>query len=885
MRAYVLIILLFAGILEVVSQESIAVEAAGLDYVFPYNQQLRQQPPQAATFDSNGFLWLLNEDAVFLFKNSGFYLAHEANKSERFMEFGRVEQNLVIRSSTRSFYAMTGAGCNEGDFIPAQIPGHFRESSKGVNISSPTGKHIELQLPGFLVVIDQQDTTLVDLVEPKGEGLFSVEIDSSSFLLLDQEEGIWVMGTNGMTLRLMENTVLNAKFFPDDIGVVKHVHEEKERDRTVVLSGEGIFVHNADHTQRYAHFETDDRGVRINPFELVKSRNRLFIYALDGFYELHLDELKLELLIDPRKAGLTARRHKQFNFLVKSVKDEMLFLGSKDNDIIAFDPKTDQYMVYPILPLSDERKFNLIFEITFFSNGDALILGEAGLFFMDGASRTFSKAKERWPNLEWNPWFNPSGLQLLHDTLLFVPAFNGNMLIHNLSKDSVYVPENIGDRVFHISDAFWDRHDEVYSTGKGGLIIYHIPSNTVRVMNTGHGLDNESQYYRYMNYSGRGDEMFLGGQSSFFSFSAQRQRSRQPTRFFLADLRVSGSPTSHPIYSLPELDVQMNQEQQNIRFQCIHSQYAPRPIFDFQGRSNASDGLWASITAGEDVVFSSLAPGKYQYQMKGEDDQVIDLIRFTVAKPFLERDWVKYTGLFSLLIGLFALYRYKIQSVRKHEQLKHDYDQQIKDLEMRSLRQQMDPHFIFNSLNSIKSYIAENEQRIAIDYLNKFAQLIRLILNNSSRSSVDLKSELKALELFIELEQLRFDGSFEYRIIVDETIDTEDTFIPPLIFQPYAENAIWHGLMQKQGERKLQINLQLDQNILSTRIRDNGIGRELAAIRNKNRARQHRSLGMQITEERIRKGDEHHAGSVSVTDLKDTNNEPIGTEVLIELPV
>jgi len=271
--------------------------------------------------------------------------------------------------------------------------------------------------------------------------------------------------------------------------------------------------------------------------------------------------------------------------------------------------------------------------------------------------------------------------------------------------------------------------------------------------------------------------------------------------------------------------------------------------------------------------------------MKGEDDQVIDLIRFTVAKPFLERDWVKYTGLFSLLIGLFALYRYKIQSVRKHEQLKHDYDQQIKDLEMRSLRQQMDPHFIFNSLNSIKSYIAENEQRIAIDYLNKFAQLIRLILNNSSRSSVDLKSELKALELFIELEQLRFDGSFEYRIIVDETIDTEDTFIPPLIFQPYAENAIWHGLMQKQGERKLQINLQLDQNILSTRIRDNGIGRELAAIRNKNRARQHRSLGMQITEERIRKGDEHHAGSVYVTDLKDTNNEPIGTEVLIELPV
>ena len=135
-----------------------------------------------------------------------------------------------------------------------------------------------------------------------------------------------------------------------------------------------------------------------------------------------------------------------------------------------------------------------------------------------------------------------------------------------------------------------------------------------------------------------------------------------------------------------------------------------------------------------------------------------------------------------------------IRQELESEKTKAELQQQAAELEMQALRAQMNPHFIFNSLNSINMFILENNKLQASEYLSKFSRLVRLILQNSQETFIPLEKELEALQLYLELESLRFEQKFEYKIQIDDEVDTTVLKVPPLIIQPYAENAIWHGL-------------------------------------------------------------------------------------------
>jgi LytS/YehU family sensor histidine kinase len=163
--------------------------------------------------------------------------------------------------------------------------------------------------------------------------------------------------------------------------------------------------------------------------------------------------------------------------------------------------------------------------------------------------------------------------------------------------------------------------------------------------------------------------------------------------------------------------------------------------------------------------------------------------------------------------------------------------------------------------------------------------LIRSILNNSRHARVDLRSELKALELYLELEQMRFEGSFERSITVDPDIDQDAISIPPLILQPYAENAIWHGLMHKQGDRRLEVEISQSNGMLHTSVRDNGIGRSAAQKLKTRSATKHKGLGMDITSEIIKRTHDDGTTGVVIKDLFDAHGDPSGTEVHITIPI
>jgi hypothetical protein len=224
-----------------------------------------------------------------------------------------------------------------------------------------------------------------------------------------------------------------------------------------------------------------------------------------------------------------------------------------------------------------------------------------------------------------------------------------------------------------------------------------------------------------------------------------------------------------------------------------------------------------------------------------------------------------------------------IYTKQLQEALREDLDHYMQA----ALRKQMNPHFIFNSLNSIQSFILQNDKISANTYLSKFASLMRKVLENSQHRMITLDKEIEVLKLYIELEEQRFDNKFNCFWNIDKNIDLSEHSIPPLLLQPYVENAIWHGLLHKEGERKLTMSITKNEEQLICIIEDNGVGREVSqnlAI-NKNKSKQ--SLGTKITQKRIDLINSLNKSGITIQyhDTYNTKGEAAGTKVEIAVPV
>jgi len=219
------------------------------------------------------------------------------------------------------------------------------------------------------------------------------------------------------------------------------------------------------------------------------------------------------------------------------------------------------------------------------------------------------------------------------------------------------------------------------------------------------------------------------------------------------------------------------------------------------------------------------------------------------------------------------------------ERTKAELQQQATNLEMQALRAQMNPHFIFNCLSSINGFILKNESGPASDYLTKFSRLIRMVLANSKKPFITLEDELEMLRLYLEMERLRFQYSFDYSICFNNEIDCENIFIPPLLLQPFAENAIWHGLMQKEGHGHLEIELSLENKLLTCVITDNGIGRNKAALMKSKSAEHQKSMGLQITTERLALLNQAMKAQTffNIEDITDEKGTAAGTRVILKM--
>lgn len=322
-------------------------------------------------------------------------------------------------------------------------------------------------------------------------------------------------------------------------------------------------------------------------------------------------------------------------------------------------------------------------------------------------------------------------------------------------------------------------------------------------------------------------------------------------------------------------------------------------IYDTLKQPGPAFRYYKQYVAMKDSVITDQFKGKlYAFKQVAEDEKKLAQIELLQKEKLISEQKLKGNNLLRniLLIGIislaiigFIIFR-NIILKRKNEKLESERIQTVlqkraSDLEMQALRAQMNPHFIFNCLSSINRFILKNEPDKASDYLTSFSRLIRLVLINSQKSLIVLEDEVEMLRLYIEMEQLRFKNSFDYSITYSNNIEQANVLIPPLLLQPFCENAIWHGLMHKEGRGHLSITFAVQQNSLRCVITDDGIGRAKAGELKNQSPEKLKSLGLKLTAERLALFNEDNSVKTfyEMEDITDEDGNIKGTKVILHI--
>ena len=359
---------------------------------------------------------------------------------------------------------------------------------------------------------------------------------------------------------------------------------------------------------------------------------------------------------------------------------------------------------------------------------------------------------------------------------------------------------------------------------------------------------------------------------------------------------ITAIKVSENAIQLPEngkIYLPYNQNDLRIEFTGLHFNSNTQERFQYSMEREGKAANWKDTGVDHFANFLNLAPGNYVFQARtANSDGIWSDATATLAVRIYPPWWLTWTFQLSLLAVLailtWWLYQRQIGHAAAREAEKARVQQQLAELEMRALRAQMNPHFVFNALNSVQNFILKNDTREASRYLTKFARLMRLILENSESPMVPLAREIELLRYYIEMEALRFNQRFSVDIQIDPGLHAESIAIPGMLIQPHIENAIWHGLMHKDSAGKLLLSFEKSgDDTLICVIEDNGVGRDNAAMIEKNRVKNHRSTGLSNIRNRLDLLNAELKNDISFAfqDLKDAQGNAIGTRVIVRIPL
>lgn len=630
-------------------------------------------------------------------------------------------------------------------------------------------------------------------------------------------------------------------------------------------------------TNEFKYFKPESSSIKFaefnNIYSIIHNGDSTFWLACKGgiFYFNFINK-KFELYND-----LQNIQTKEVCSMIKLKNTNKLLLASYNGGMCYFDTKTKKFERCNISK-------NLNLRVRY------MIEKENGEIWLCTETKNFCHYDHKNNNLSFHPEFEKISGTSRHLNVdkryIWIATDDGLIQADKLSYKVIKlwtVEDGLPNNVIYAIEI--DDKQNVWISTNNGLARLDPQTGFCKAFTINEGIQ-AMEFNTASCYKDENNVIWFGGINGFNKIpqSLNEFRTFSPPPI-ITNIDVMNLPYKDSI-AIPYIkNITLNHKQNFIRFEYRALNYSQSENISYKYKLSSVDTNWVYNGIRNYANYTQLKPGNYTFTViSSNSDQVwsddTTRIHFTILNPWYQSWWFYLICTASVLVVVAYFVILRINNLKYKFQLQ----QQMVKSELEKLKLQMNPHFIFNSLNSINSFIVENKTNLASDYLTKFSRLIRLILDNSKNETITLEREIETLKLYLLMESLRFNQSFEYSINIEEDLDTSEIIIPPLIIQPFVENAIWHGLMHKLQDRKLLINVSKNnENEIFIEIIDNGVGRAKAAELKSKSVNKNKSYGLEITKQRLTKL--NFENSITIGDLYDSNHNAIGTKVCINFKI
>jgi ligand-binding sensor domain-containing protein len=656
----------------------------------------------------------------------------------------------------------------------------------------------------------------------------------------------------------------------------------------------------------YLMIGTDGGGLNLwnrknNTFEYILSnniqQNRIFsitevkpgIYWLgtsDNVVEFNLATKRMSAL-SSEHVSLTKRFPNQFIKKIIRASNGNIWLGTQ-NGVVKYDPVNHVVETFN----ATENELELVNTLYEDRKGNIWIGGRINLLKYDPATKKISVVNTQCINR--NILLDDIGSIFQDDDKhLWITSYTQGMAHLDIATNK-FISYNISDGMSNnIAYFALPKGDDIWISTNFGLSKFNKKRKTFTNYDVSDGLQN-NEFNGGAAIKLSTDELAFGGVNGFNIFHPDKiPTNTYKPQIAITEVKVMNQPFAYD-HTKP---IEINYLNNFISFDFAALDFISPKKNQYAYQLSGIDNDWVQSGNRHFVSYSQLPIGDYIFRVKAANsdgvwnDKPLE-VKVRVTAPFWKHSWFAYTLIGLAIGGIILFFSFRLSQVKRQETEKTQLNRKIAELEMRALRAQMNPHFLFNCLNSINSFILYNENQEASRYLSKFAKLIRQILDNTDKPYVPIEKNVSFLKLYVELEQLRFgERRFDFVIKVDENINIHEILFPTMIVQPHIENAIWHGLMQKTdgvGEIIVYYSLNEEENTVSCSIEDNGVGRTKSRELNQLSANRRDSKGTKNvleTIETLNKQYNTNLGKVIIEDLQNEEKKPVGTKVTITIPI
>lgn len=594
-------------------------------------------------------------------------------------------------------------------------------------------------------------------------------------------------------------------------------------------------------------------------------------------------------VFDPDKGAFTAH-HKspllgdQTSMNMQVESDTAVWIGLYKKGLARWDPKHDQFYHYPALTTYLKRPITVMDIALQHDSLLWLATSDAGLIRFNRFTQNVSSTTVF--HIDKLSVSNITCLDLLNDTTLVAGTDHGLWLYD--TRNGSLKPLKINGALFDewVLSMQKDGENGLWFTTQYGFYRFDAKNFTVSTfVQSGDIIDNNRKVRRCIARLKDG-RLMVGASDHFVIFDpAKLNIAPPPPDVTILSFRTMDS-TVHMATGKP-VTLSYRQNFISIEFKSLQYHHEViRYLYQLEG----VDEEWLKAENILVARYTNLPPGNYTFRVRsvntaGTFSEGITELKIHILPAFWQTAWFRMLGLLLIMSLIYLYFRMRIFYIKRAARRRTVIQQQMAQLEMKALRAQMNPHFIFNALNSIQTFMMKNETEQALSYLGRFARLIRNVLDTSQLNIIPVSKEIKMLENYLELEKLRFADQFSYEITIDDELDADYTDIPTMVLQPFVENAIWHGLLHKKEKGNVSIAFHKVKDRVVCIIEDDGIGRiGAAALRQQSG---HNSKGLQITRDRLALYNKRFNldATFDIEDLFDEEGQACGTRINVWFPL